>query len=139
MHRSKACLAVSVVVALLGSSVAWAVALWIAPLGAYEVSLHLDDGRFALVLDRRAPADRTPRQGDPAMNDGDGLHDEYVVTIATLDECSTADSGKIVKLCGLPTIITRALDRTRISEPTPRALTSRAGPSLPASFSILRI
>jgi len=139
VHRAKHFLAVAVIASLLGSSVAWTVALWMAPLGAYEVSLHLDDGRLAIVLDRRAPSDRTARHGDPAMNDGDGLHDEYVVTVATLEACSTAGSGKSTKICGPAVVVTRALDVTLFSTPIPRAVSSRAGPLVAASFSILRI
>lgn len=139
MQRSKHVLAVAVIAFLLGSSVAWAVALWIAPLGAYEVSLHIDDGRFAIVLDRRAPADRVPRGSDPAMNDGDGLHDEYVVTIATLDDCSTGNAGKSAKICTPAVLVTRTIDIAHASDVPPCAVTSRAGPLVPASFSILRI
>lgn len=127
------------IAALLGSSVAWAVALWMAPLGAYEVSLHIDDGRFAIVLDRRAPADRVPRGGDPAMNDGDGLHDEYVVTVATLDAYSTRDAGTSAKSCTPAVFVTRRLDVAQACAPSPYAVSSRAGPLVPASFSILRI
>lgn len=139
VHRSQRLLAVVVVASLLGSSVAWAVALWIAPLGAYEVSLHIDDARFAIVLDRRAPADRVPRDGDPAMNDGDGLHDEYVVTVATLDECSRGDSGKSAQTCGSVILVARTLDPAHVTAPAPSAESARAGPPVPASFSILRI
>lgn len=139
VQRSKHVLAVAVVASLLGSSIAWAVALWIAPLGAYEVSLHIDDGRFAIVLDRRAPADRVPRGGDPAMNDGDGLHDEYVVTLATLDDYSTGDSGTSGKICPPAAVVTRALDGAAAWAPSPYTVSSRAGPLAPASFSILRI
>jgi hypothetical protein len=139
VRRSKHLLAVGVIASLLGSSVAWAVTLWIAPLGAYEVSLHFDDGRFAIVLDRRAPSERVPHGGDPAMNDDDGLHDEYVVTIATLDECSTGNSGTSAKICMPAAVATRTLDVAPACAPSPYAVTSRAGPPVPASFSILRI
>jgi hypothetical protein len=125
--------------ALLGGSVAWAVALWIAPLGAYEVSLQMDDGRFAIVLDRRAPTDRTPRRDDPAMNDRDGLHDEYVVTVGTLDAYSTADSGKSAKASAPVAIATRTIDIAHLAAPIPCAASSSAGHLRPASFSILRI
>ena len=90
VQRPNRFLAVLVASSLLGSTVAWAVALRLAPLGAYEVALHLDDGRFAIVLDRRPPTERAPRDRDPVSNDGDGLHDEHAVTLATLDACSTA-------------------------------------------------
>lgn len=136
--QRKRVLAVAVVASLLGSSVAWTVALWVAPLGAYEVSLHLDDGRFAIVLDRRPPSDRMP-QRDPAMNDGDGLHDEWVVTVATLDACSTTDAGKSTKVCGLPVVAAQTGDPTSVTAPEPRPATSRADPLVPASFSILRL
>ena len=139
MHRSNRFVAILVVASLLGSSVAWAVALRIAPLGAYEVALHLDDGRFAIVLNRLAPADRVPRHGDSAMNDDDGLHDEHVVTLATLDAFSTADLGKSAKACWPAVIVTQILDFTHASAPIPSTASSRAGPPLPASFSILRI
>lgn len=139
VHRSRPFLAGAVVASLLGSSIAWAVTLWMAPLSAYEVSLHIDDGRFAIVLDRRAPAERTPRHGDPAMNDGDGLHDEHVVTVATLDEYSTADSARPTKVCVPTVIVTTTIDVLRLAAPTPSTVSSRAGPLHPASFSILRI
>lgn len=139
VRRSKHLLAVAVIASLLGSSVAWAVALWMAPLGAYEVSLHIDDGRFAIVLDRRAPTERVPRGGDPAMNDGDGLHDEYVVTVATLDDYSTGDSGKSGKICLPAVLVTRTLDVPQAWAPSAYTVSSRAGPLAPASFSILRI
>jgi hypothetical protein len=136
LHRY---LAVSVAASLLGASVAWALALWIAPLGAYEVTLHMDDGRFAVVLDRRAPSDRAPRHGDPAMNDSDGLHDEYVVTLATLDACSTADSGKSANLDVPAVAAALIVDVAHVGSILPCEVTSRHGPPLPASFSILRI
>lgn len=139
MQHSKRFLAIAVVASLLGSSVAWAVALRIAPLGAYEVSLHLDDGRFAIVLDRRAPSDRTSGHGDPAMNDGDGLHDEWVVTVATLDACSTTGAGQSAKICGLPVFAVQTAEPHLVTVLAPRPVGSRAGPLVPASFSILRI
>ncbi len=139
MPRPKRLLTLAVVASLLGSSIAWAVTLWLAPLGAYEVTLHMDDGRFAIVLDRRAPTDRAPRVDDPAMNDGDGLHDEYVVTLAALDACSTPASGSSVNTCGLAVVATRTVDVRSPETLLPRAVTSRAGPLAPASFTVLRI
>jgi hypothetical protein len=139
MSRWKPLIAVAVVACLLGSSIAWAVALWTAPLGAYEVALHLDDGRFAVVLDRRAPAERTSGHGDPAMNDGDGLHDEYVVTLATLDVCSTGDAGKTAKACGLAVGVGQTLRVAHLWTAYSGAATTRTEPPLPASFSILRL
>jgi hypothetical protein len=139
VQRSKRFVAMVAIAALLGGSIAWTVALWIAPLGAYEVALQMDDGRFAIVLDRRAPTDRAPRLDDPAMNDGDGLHDEYVVTVATLDAYSTADSGKSAKTTALAVILTCIVDVTHVALSIPCAVSSSAGPPRPASFSILRV
>jgi hypothetical protein len=139
VQRSKRPLAVSVIASLLGSSIAWAIALWMAPLSAYEVSLHIDDGRFAIVLDRRPPSERSPRQGDPAMNDGDGLHDEHVVTVGTLDDCSTTEGGHSAKICGFTAAPPRTID-VAWPAPTPRQVAaSRAGPLQPVCVAILRI
>lgn len=139
VQRAKSSLAVVVVAALLGSSVAWAVALWVAPLGAYEVALHMDDGRFAIVLDRRAPSDRAPRQADPAMNDRDGLHDVYVVTLATLDACSRADSENPTKVGGPSLLATWTLGAAGLATTAPGRPRARTASSSPVSFSILRI
>jgi hypothetical protein len=98
----------------------------------------MDDGRFAIVLDRRAPSDRAPRQADPAMNDRDGLHDVYVVTLATLDACSRADSENPTKVCG-SLVATWTLGAAGLATTVPGAPRSRTGPSSPTSFSILRI
>jgi hypothetical protein len=139
MRRSKRCLAASVIASLLGSSVAWSVALWMAPLSAYEVSLHIDDGRFAIVLDRRPPSERTSRHGDPAMNDGDGLHDEHVVTVATLDDCATIDSGTSTKLSAPAIVTIPTIDVGQTAPATPCAVSLRTRPPRPPSFSVLRI
>ena len=139
MYRSTRLLAVAIVVSLLGSSVAWAVALKVAPLGAYDVELHLDEGRLAIVLDRRAPADRSPSQGDPAMNDSDGLHDEFVVTLATLDAFSTSDPGKSLNVCASAIVIDHTIDLLHLVAPARSVATVRTDPPMPASFSILRI
>jgi hypothetical protein len=139
MQRSKRFLAVAAAASLLCSSVAWAVALWVAPLGAYEVSLHMDDGRFAIVLDRRPSTARVPEDRDPAMNDGDGLHDEYVVTIVTLDTCSRSDAGKSAKGCGPAIVRAETVDVACSAISMARVVSPRAAPPVPASFSILRI
>jgi hypothetical protein len=139
VHPLKRLLAVTVLASLLGSSVAWALALRFAPTGAYDVELHFDEGRLTIVLDRRAPADRTPWRGDPAMNDSDGLHDEFVVSLATLDVCSTSDAGKSANVCVPAITVTHATDVAPSVAPVPRALITRSSPTRPSAFTILRI
>jgi hypothetical protein len=140
MHRSKGLLAISLAASLLGSSVAWAVALCIVPPGAYQIAMDIDGDRLAIRLDRIAPADRRHHPADAPTVEADGLHDEHEVTLATLEACFTADSGSSAKFVGpAATLAARLVAATQVAVPRRDAGTSRASPLPFDSFTILRI
>jgi hypothetical protein len=139
--RSQRLLALPLVLALSVGDFAWSIALLMVPVGAYDVALQNGEGRLEITLDRRAPADRRPRDHDPAT-ELDGLHDEYVVTLTTLDACSTTDTGTAAKISapGPVAFVTHTWDAGHGAAPPACPASSRAGPPLPASaFTILRI
>jgi hypothetical protein len=136
--RSKRILAVVLVAALFGSSFAWAIALLVVPTGAYEIALQNGEGRLEITLDRRAPADRERHDGE--SGEFDGLHDEHVVTLTTVDACSTTDPGSFAKVCGPAVLVTTTLDVPHAAAPMTGATRPRAGSSVPSSsFTVLRI
>ena len=138
MPRSKRILAVVLVAALFGSSFTWAIALLVVPAGAYEIALQNGEGRLEITLDRRAPADRKPH--DDACGEFDGLHDEHVVTLTTVDACSTTDPGSFAKVCGPAVFLSTSLAVPHAAAPMPCATSSRARPFVPtSSFTVLRI
>lgn len=139
MRRSKGLLAIIVVASLLGGSIAWAVALRIVPPGAYQVALVIDGDRLAIRLDRIAPADRQHHHHDSSTVEADGLHDEHVVTLATLEACSTADSVSPAKFCAPAAVHAQAIAVTHGVTLISYAGSSRTGPLLPDLSTVLRI
>lgn len=141
VRRSRSLIAVSLLVPMVGSGVAWVLPLALWPHGDHHVALHSATGRLAIVMEHVATEPEHDHDAPGASHShAEPQHDDHVIVLSAPDSTSIVPVRHLPGNAG-PAVI---LSAVVVSEQLRAAFVSHTprdgvGPPVPSRSSILRI